>query len=155
MRSTKGRAKGEEHKAKPAKASKKTQKLVELDEADYESEFENYNEDEPEEAEEYVSDFLPKASQIIASAKSAWQEESSQQNTTQITQDTIAMLFEQKESNEHKAVINTAVTPNGEKNFVSEVYGTDAARQVIEDFKEEWREVMTIYKFVTKEDENE
>ena len=99
----------EAKKAKPAKASKKTQKLVELDEADYESEFEDYNEDEPEEAEEYVSDFLPKASQITASAKSAWQEESSQQNTNQITQATIAMLFEQKEANEHKAVINTAV----------------------------------------------
>ena len=101
----------EAKKAKPAKASKKTQKLVELDdETDYDSEFEDYSEDEPEEAdEEYVSDFLPKASQITASAKAAWQEESSQQNTTQITQDTIAMLFEQKESNEHKAVINTAV----------------------------------------------
>ena len=98
-------------KAKPAKASKKTQKLVELDdETDYDSEFEDYGEYEPEEEdEEYVSDFLPKASQITASAKVAWHEESSQQNTTQITQDTIAMLFEQKAANEHKAVINTAV----------------------------------------------
>ena len=32
---------------------------------------------------------------------------------------------------------------------------TDAGIKRINDFKEEWREVMTIYKFVTKEDENE
>ena len=32
---------------------------------------------------------------------------------------------------------------------------TNAGINRINDFKEEWREVMTIYKFVTKEDENE
>ena len=32
---------------------------------------------------------------------------------------------------------------------------TNAGIKRINDFKEEWREVMTIYKFVTKEDENE
>ena len=43
------------------------------------------------------------------------------------------------------AVINTAVTPNGEKNYVAEVYGTDAARQVIEDFKEETNIKMPVF----------
>lgn len=32
---------------------------------------------------------------------------------------------------------------------------TESGIKRINDFKEEWREVMTIYKFVTKEDENE
>ena len=32
---------------------------------------------------------------------------------------------------------------------------TEKGKKRINDFKEEWREVMTIYKFVTKEDENE
>ena len=32
---------------------------------------------------------------------------------------------------------------------------TEAGLKRIEDFKEEWREVMSIYKFVTKEDKND
>ena len=32
---------------------------------------------------------------------------------------------------------------------------TDAGRQRIEDFKEDWQQIMAIYRFVTKEDENE
>lgn len=32
---------------------------------------------------------------------------------------------------------------------------TDAGRQRIEDFKEDWQQIMAIYQFVTKEDENE
>ncbi|MBQ4509565.1 MAG: PadR family transcriptional regulator, partial [Clostridia bacterium] len=32
---------------------------------------------------------------------------------------------------------------------------TEKGKKRIQDFKEEWQEVMTIYKFVTKEDENE
>lgn len=32
---------------------------------------------------------------------------------------------------------------------------TDAGRQRIEDFKEEWKEILSIYRFVTKEDDNE
>ena len=32
---------------------------------------------------------------------------------------------------------------------------TEAGRRRIEDFKEEWKEIMSIYKFVTKEDGNE
>ncbi len=43
------------------------------------------------------------------------------------------------------AVINTAVTPNGEKKFVGEVYGTDAARQVIENFKDETSVKMPVF----------
>ena len=32
---------------------------------------------------------------------------------------------------------------------------TDAGRKRIEDFKEDWRQIMSIYRFVTKEDEDE
>lgn len=32
---------------------------------------------------------------------------------------------------------------------------TDTGKKRIEDFKEDWREIMSIYRFVTKEDENE
>ena len=32
---------------------------------------------------------------------------------------------------------------------------TDAGRQRIEDFMEDWQQIMAIYRFVTKEDENE
>lgn len=32
---------------------------------------------------------------------------------------------------------------------------TDAGRQRIVDFKEEWKEILSIYRFVTKEDDNE
>ena len=32
---------------------------------------------------------------------------------------------------------------------------TDAGRKRIEDFKEDWRQIMSIYRFVTKEDTNE
>lgn len=32
---------------------------------------------------------------------------------------------------------------------------TDAGRQRIDDFKEDWQQIMAIYRFVTKEDENE
>ena len=32
---------------------------------------------------------------------------------------------------------------------------TDAGRKRIEDFKEDWRQIMSIYRFVTKEDEYE
>ena len=32
---------------------------------------------------------------------------------------------------------------------------TEAGRGRIEDFKEEWKEIMSIYRFVTKEDSNE
>ena len=31
---------------------------------------------------------------------------------------------------------------------------TDEGRKRIDDFKEEWREILSIYRFVTKEDEN-
>jgi PadR family transcriptional regulator PadR len=32
---------------------------------------------------------------------------------------------------------------------------TDSGKQRIEDFKEEWQEILSIYRFVTKEDEDE
>ena len=32
---------------------------------------------------------------------------------------------------------------------------TDAGRKRIEDFQEDWRQIMSIYRFVTKEDEDE
>jgi PadR family transcriptional regulator PadR len=32
---------------------------------------------------------------------------------------------------------------------------TDAGRRRIEDFKEEWKEILSIYRFVTKEDDHE
>ena len=32
---------------------------------------------------------------------------------------------------------------------------TDSGKKRIEDFKEEWQEILSIYRFVTKEDEDE
>lgn len=43
------------------------------------------------------------------------------------------------------AVMNTAVTANGEKKFIGEVYGADAARQVVESFKDETNVKMPVF----------
>lgn len=69
---------------------------------------ESVYEDEAEE-EEYVSDFLPKPSQISASANSVWQADSELQQTDKISQETLAALFARKDEREHRDAVNTAV----------------------------------------------
>ena len=69
----------------------------------------------------------------------------------EMTESTLYTILKRLES----AKLLTVTTTEHDGRLRKYYHITDAGINRINDFKEEWREVMTIYKFVTKEDENE